>query len=170
MYKRQDISDVGKRAGIHGRKSSLFFETIRLLREIRPRYALLENVAALLNRGMGDVCGTMVSSGYCVRWESIPAAFVGAPHPRDRVWILATNTDSNIGQQKYDKGKSLEIAVPQWDYSCGLDNATRRAREAKAVFCRVDDVMASRVDRLKALGNGQVPLVAATAWHLLAGV
>ena len=84
----QDLSYAGKGAGLDGKRSGLFFELARVVREVGPKYVVLENVAALLTRGMGDVLGTMASLGYDCQWHCIPAAAVGAPHIRDRVFIL----------------------------------------------------------------------------------
>ena len=85
----QDISDAGKRAGIDGERSGLWSEFARIIRELRPRYVLVENVAALLGRGMDRVLGGLASCGYDAEWECIPAAAVGAPHIRDRVFVVA---------------------------------------------------------------------------------
>ena len=85
----QDISNAGKREGIRGERSGLFFDLLRLVRQVRPRYLLLENVAALLARGMDTVLGELAESGYDAEWDCIPAAAVGAPHIRNRVFILA---------------------------------------------------------------------------------
>jgi DNA (cytosine-5)-methyltransferase 1 len=85
----QDISNAGKRAGIQAERSGLWFEFARIIRELRPRYVLVENVGALLVRGMDAVLGELSASGYDAEWECIPAAAVGAPHIRDRVWIVA---------------------------------------------------------------------------------
>ena len=60
-----------------------------VIRQLRPRYALLENVPGLLGRGMGDVLGDLAGLGYDAEWDCVPAAFVGAPHIRNRVWIVA---------------------------------------------------------------------------------
>jgi DNA (cytosine-5)-methyltransferase 1 len=85
----QDISDAGKRAGIGGERSGLWSEYIRLVRVLRPHFVLVENVAALLGRGAGTVLGDLAASGYDAEWDCIPAAAVGAPHIRDRVFIVA---------------------------------------------------------------------------------
>lgn len=85
----QDISDAGQRAGLSGERSGLYRELVRAIRVVRPKYAIVENVAALLNRGMGEVLGDMAEIGYNLEWDCVPAAAVGAPHERDRVWIVA---------------------------------------------------------------------------------
>jgi DNA (cytosine-5)-methyltransferase 1 len=83
-----DISYAGKGAGITGSQSSLWFEMLRIIRLVRPRYVLVENVPALLGRGMGVVLGDLSESGYDAEWDCIPAAALGAPHRRDRVFII----------------------------------------------------------------------------------
>lgn len=85
----QDISNAGNRAGLSGSNSSLFWFVLHAVRLVgRPRM-LLENVAALLDRGMGEVSGALASFGYDAEWHCIPASAVGAPHRRDRIWIVA---------------------------------------------------------------------------------
>ena len=85
----QDISYAGKGAGILGERSGLWSELCRIIGEVRPRYAVLENVAALLNRGLDRVAGDLAEIRYDAEWHCISAAHVGAPHLRDRVWIIA---------------------------------------------------------------------------------
>ena len=85
----QDISLAGPGTGLSGERSGLFREMVRAVRMVRPRYAFMENVAALLNRGMGEVCGSMAESGYDTEWDCIPACAIGAEHERDRIWIVA---------------------------------------------------------------------------------
>ncbi len=85
----QDISYAGLGAGLDGERSGLFFEAIRLVCELRPRIVVLENVAALLTRGLDRVLGTLAEIGFDAEWHCIPAAAVGAPHIRDRVFIMA---------------------------------------------------------------------------------
>lgn len=85
----QDISFAGKGAGLAGERSGLWREYARLVRELRPAFVIVENVAALLGRGLGDVLGDLASLGYDAWWDCIPASAVGAPHRRDRLWIVA---------------------------------------------------------------------------------
>ena len=91
----QDISTAGKGAGITGERSGLWKEMLRIIREVRPRYVLVENVTALLGRGLGTVLGDLAEIGYDCEWDCIPASALGAPHQRDRVWIVAYT--SNFG-------------------------------------------------------------------------
>ena len=85
----QDISLAGRGEGLAGERSGLWREYSRLAGEIRPQFVIVENVAALLGRGLGDVLGDMAAIGYDAEWHCIPASSVGAPHRRDRVWIVA---------------------------------------------------------------------------------
>jgi DNA (cytosine-5)-methyltransferase 1 len=85
----QDISLAGKGAGIEGERSGLWSEYARLIGELRPRFAIMENVSALLGRGLGRVLGDLAALGYDAEWHCIPASAIGAPHRRDRIWIVA---------------------------------------------------------------------------------
>jgi DNA (cytosine-5)-methyltransferase 1 len=85
----QDVSRAGKRAGITGARSGLYGQLVRALRVVRPRHAIVENVAELLADGMGTVLGDVAEIGLDAEWDCVPAGYVGAPHWRDRVWIVA---------------------------------------------------------------------------------
>ena len=84
----QDLSFAGKRAGLEGARSGLWAEYARLIGEVRPRFVIVENVPGLLSLGMGRVLGDLAALGYDAVWDCIPASAVGAPHRRDRVWIV----------------------------------------------------------------------------------
>lgn len=85
----QDISFAGSGAGLAGSRSGLYREVIRAIRVVRPKFAVLENVAALLSRGLDTILWDLAEIGYDAEWHCIPAAAVGAPHRRDRIWIIA---------------------------------------------------------------------------------
>jgi DNA (cytosine-5)-methyltransferase 1 len=85
----QDVSQVGRRAGIAGERSGLWDHFARLISELRPRYVLVENVPGLLVRGMGRVLGDLAAVGYDAEWDCLPASAFGAPHLRARIFILA---------------------------------------------------------------------------------
>jgi len=85
----QDISNAGKRAGIAGARSGLWREMVRCVRVVRPELVFVENVAALLGRGMGRVLGDLAETGYDADGDCLSAAEVGAPHLRRRIWIVA---------------------------------------------------------------------------------
>ena len=85
----QDISLAGKGAGLNGDRSGLWWEMHRVIAETRPRWVVCENVAALRSRGLDQVLGSLAQIGYDAEWHCIPASAVGAPHRRDRIWIVA---------------------------------------------------------------------------------
>jgi DNA (cytosine-5)-methyltransferase 1 len=85
----QDVSFAGGGAGLSGSRSGLWFDFARIIEETRPRYAIIENVSALRSRGLDQVLGSLAAIGYDAEWHCIPASAVGAPHQRDRIWIVA---------------------------------------------------------------------------------
>lgn len=93
----QDISVAGRGKGLGGERSGLFFEVVRLVSDIRPRFVFLENVAALTFRGAERVVGEFCRLGYDTRWGILSAADVGANHQRERWWLLA-HTGHGIGR------------------------------------------------------------------------
>jgi len=108
----QDISLAGKGAGIEGERSGLWSEYARLIGELRPRYVLVENVAALLGRGLDRVLGDLAALGYDAEWHCIPASAVGAPHSRDRLWIVGhPDNESEPTSAKHDEASGLSRLV-----------------------------------------------------------
>lgn len=107
----QDISYAGKRAGLAGERSGLFWEMVRAIRLVRPEYVIVENVAALSTSGMDVVCGTLAADGYDAEWDCISASDVGAPHGRPRIWIAATDANS---EQRPNRGYS---PLRWWEWS-----------------------------------------------------
>ena len=85
----QDISVAGKGGGIKAKRSGLWKEFARLINEIRPKYAIIENVANLRSQGLISVLQDLWEIGYDAEWHCIPASAFGAPHRRDRIWIIA---------------------------------------------------------------------------------
>jgi DNA (cytosine-5)-methyltransferase 1 len=251
----QDISAAGKGAGIDGARSGMWGHMARIIGEVRPRYVYVENSPLLTKRGIHRVLGDLAAMGFDARWGVVSAAAVGAPHKRDRIWIVANSTsvignewgtepkgqqweagvadgsndlaDSNssgceaqrlraigsgeggqvvicggevadsdnkrvgwwkqqsqssssegnvadsgdIGSRSSPTDRELEgnqrptissLDCEWWDREPG-----QTSREVESNLGRVAHGVAARVDRLKAIGNGQVPLVAATAWDLL---
>ena len=112
----QDISYAGAGAGIEGERSGLWSEYARLIGELRPRYAIVENVSALLSRGLDRVLGDLASFGYDAEWHCIPASAVGAPHRRDRIWIMAY-ADSQHGRP--EQSISISESGKTWDKPSG---------------------------------------------------
>jgi DNA (cytosine-5)-methyltransferase 1 len=92
----QDISNAGKRVGIGGERSGLWSEYARIVRILRPRFVLVENVPALLGRGLGRVLGDLAESGLDAEWDVLGADAFGATQHRERVWILAYPDDAGF--------------------------------------------------------------------------
>ncbi len=156
----QDISNAGKRAGIEGERSGLWSEYYRIICELRPRFVLVENVAALLERGMGRVLGDLAESGYDAEWTLLSAADLGAPHLRERVFICA-----------YTNGNRLEENSNQTPICHAPIYRGMRRRLGEVGYARqwfgswpigarplgMDDGISADVDRIRSLGNAVVP-------------
>jgi len=110
----QDISLAGKGAGLEGERSGLWFEFHRLIEEIKPKYAIIENVSALRSRGLDEVLRSLAAIGYDAEWHCIPASTIGAPHRRDRVWIVAySNCDDRwnwSSERQFEQKHSKTLA------------------------------------------------------------
>ncbi len=186
----QDISIAGNGAGLAGKRSSLFYEIVRLASEIKPTFLFLENVPAIASRGGVEVVNQITQIGYGCRWCCLSAAAIGAPHKRDRWWLLGYSEHN--GQLALEKQRGADQTV--------CDNEEREKEASK--FERTDpsrvlsgeslqdgsgiffkswwasepDVgrmvngLPNRVDRIKCLGNAVVPLQARTAFEYLMGI
>lgn len=173
----QDISAAGKGAGISGERSGLWSEMSRIIGEIRPRFAFVENSPMLTSRGLGVVLGDLAEMGYDARWGVFSAADVGLPHKRERVWILADAVQDRRNEdrlpnyhaeerERTDKAERSKNRIKPDVVSSMraiLDKGWLDMPDAARAF----NVMASIVDRLAATGNGQVPRVAALAFRTL---
>ena len=162
----QDISVAGAGGGIDGARSGLWREMARIIGEVRPRFAFVENSPALVTRGLGRVLGDLAALGYVSRWGCFRASTVGAAHHRERLYLVAHADGARMesmdvpqplradtqGARRRQFTRAIDAALPADDYA--------------RVRGDIDDV-AGTMDRLKAIGNGQVPLVAATAWRAL---
>jgi len=123
----QDISNAGKRAGIEGDRSGLWSEMFRIVCELRPRYVVVENVSALLGRGMGRVLGDLAESGYDAEWDCLPAAAFGAPHIRDRVWLLAyPRQEPRFTEGRTDRGNGCAYVLPQGNVGTEAERSEHR--------------------------------------------
>jgi DNA (cytosine-5)-methyltransferase 1 len=240
----QDISSAGKGVGITGARSSMWGHMARIIGEVRPKYAFVENSPMLATRGLGTVLRDLSEMGYDAEWCVLGANDVGARHQRERIWIVAKDTkqsrffshteynglrwgkqqsesvkekngrhsigelvDTNLcrcihGQTEIDStnGKfnafgefgsnsknladssmsrlsscnqstfrSEQQVLEEQSWGSGYEYGNKDYWETEPNVGRVVDGMAGRVDRLKAIGNGQVPLCAATAWNILKG-
>jgi len=245
----QDISAAGKGAGIDGTRSGMWFHMARIIREVGPRFCFVENSPMLTSRGLGRVLGDLASMGYNARWGVLGAVDAGAPHKRDRIWILGTLANAVLagqrGKQRKSENEGAALAdtnsmrklqskrdeSDQWrrvgdsgkvmadalrkrstpgttnsqgrqegntgkpnDRSQDMGNPMRRGLQkpefesskertsgagvgprftragwwsTEPDLGRVAHGVAARVDRLKAIGNGQVPAVVRLAWQIL---
>jgi len=231
----QDISAAGRGGGIEAERSGMWKHMARIIGEVRPRYAFVENSPMLTFRGLGTVLADLAKMGFDAEWGVLSAADVGANHKRERIWICAeqrnflsypmhdrdrwgeqqqesiektdqsmanskklfsngSNNNSRIrlerkeeskfgnnsgaknvsnsssirqqGQRKYEQSiNSTQDSQRQANYAQSIGRSEFWSVEPK--LGRVANGVAARLDRLKAIGNGQVPLCAATAWKLL---
>jgi DNA (cytosine-5)-methyltransferase 1 len=127
----QDISSAGTKEGIEGKRSGLWTDLARVIGVLRPRYAVLENVSALLARGLDRVAGDLAEIGYDCIWHCIPASAVGAPHRRDRVWVIAYPHGDGWGREIIGVEKYEELESKRRDLSDGLREAGRRHGETR---------------------------------------
>lgn len=156
----QDLSVAGKQAGITAERSGLWSELARIIGDIRPKYAIVENVTALLSgdRGgwFGRVLGDLVEIGYDTEWHCIPASELGANHQRDRVWIIANSVEicsREIGiQPTENKGRYIADDIRPL-----LENKLWWITEP--CVDRVDDGFSRKLDRYGSLGNSVVPQI-----------
>ena len=121
----QDISAAGKGAGITGERSGLWKEYARLIGEMRPRFVFAENSPLLRTRGLGVVLEDLASLGYNARWGVLGARDVGAPHKRDRMWVLAYANGSR-SRQDSGTGELRTSRIEQPSEDTGLSNQTER--------------------------------------------
>jgi len=176
----QDISYAGKGAGLAGERSCLFYEYMRIVRNLEPRIVVLENVAALRTRGFDQVLGSLASLGYDAEWHCVSAASVGAPHKRDRMFILAYSQSErwrtgrarrviNVGQRQKDPAGVADALRPRLEgqraIARGASPQLPNARDeswwsVEPPVDRVANGVSSRVDRIRCLGNAVVPQVA----------
>lgn len=166
----------------------------RIIGEVRPKLAYLENVPGLISKPyIRRIFGELASLGYDAEWGTLSAAAVGAPHVRERLWILAYTDSIPFDMAKFSREKNIHVegngATLQVAHASSARLAKRQTQQGTSIrptertcvvsrretHCwkvepgvgRVVDGMANRMDRLEALGNGQVPEVARTAWELL---
>lgn len=159
----QDISKAGRGAGLRGERSGLFREVVRLVKELRPPWVILENVSALRSRGLDQVLGELSSLGYDAEWHCLTASSFGAPHRRDRIWIVA-----------YPRGSRVEGPILRehpgplgpWRWRGEEDMRLirggpfqRRPGHPQPLLRRMDDGLPGAMDRLRSLGNSLVPSI-----------
>ena len=159
----QDISVAGKGEGLDGERSGLFYEVVRITERLRPRFLLLENVSALLVRGLGDVLRALAEVGYDSEWHCLSAATVaGAPHLRDRIFILAYPESERVQRLRSAGEQVLSPYVRPELPLCEGSGSRQCIWEAEPELGRVVNGVSIGVDRAKrtkALGNAVVPQV-----------
>ena len=166
----QDVSIAGKGAGLDGDRSGLWVEMGRVVREVGPEFVYVENSPMLAGRGLDRVLGDLAGMGFDARWGVLGAHHAAARHERERIWVLA---HSHEARQQNPERFAASQARTNIRFASGLDyRAHPYAGEAfrwptEPGVGRVAYGMADGMDRLAALGNGQVPRVAATAWRIL---
>ena len=224
----QDISAAGKGAGIDGERSGMWKEMARIISEIRPQYAFIENSPMLTIRGLESVLADLARMGFDAEWGVLSAADVGANHLRKRIWIVAKDTQQHrfFSHTEHDRdrwGQQQSQSIEEKNRNLANPNGSQRQRnkctngthegytiidsnntqkdvgnpkiagfsscfvgqgqrqswgasigsaqwwQIEPPVDRVANGLVARVDRLKAIGNGQVPLCAATAWNILKG-
>lgn len=186
----QDISQAGSQRGVgEDTRSGLYRQVLRIADEVQPKYLFLENVAAIVSgdngRMLRTVVGDLANRGYDCVWRCLSASEVGANHVRGRWWLLAyPNSDNEPecsvnGQEigmvadtnsahRTRKRIPSGIQKEQLSHSgCTQKHRKQGWWQSEPCVGRVADGVASASHRLKALGNGQVPLQCATAFKLL---
>jgi DNA (cytosine-5)-methyltransferase 1 len=153
----QDISLAGKGAGLAGERSGLWSEYARLIRDLRPRYIIVENVSALLVRGLDAVLGALASIGYDAWWECVPASALGYPHARDRLWLVAypSSLRRDQGQRCAQEWRRLLRARLHGEPSAWAQAANDD--QVRSGFVRIANGVSHHAHRLGSLGNAVVP-------------
>tara|TARA_R110000868_G_scaffold175255_1_gene412204 strand:- start:9 stop:881 length:873 start_codon:yes stop_codon:yes gene_type:complete len=165
----QDISFAGKGKGLSGERSGLWWEFHRLIKEIKPPWVIIENVAALRSRGLDKVLGSLAEIGYDAEWHCIPASAVGAPHQRDRIWIVAY--PQRNGLPAASVARSIEKTVRQ---ESARQNNTFDAAGASSVPAACAnvanaDVVGTQIPLERRHSSQQVLRGTSEAWRVTVG-
>lgn len=158
----QDLSTAGKQSGFSGERSSLYREMLRIISECMPRYAIFENVTGLITgdsgRWFGKFLYDLAQIGFDAEWHCIEAAYIGAPHRRDRVWIIA--------YPRKERGNRSIAEKICWEPSFSWCKNGRRSKDLPdrsdlypSKLCGSGNGIPKRVDRLARLGNSVVPQI-----------
>lgn len=158
----QDISYAGFGAGLEGARSGLFFEYARLIRELGPDVAIVENVSALLDRGMGAVLGTLSDLGYHAIWDTVSACSVGHPHMRRRVFIVAYAHRLDGWERFRDSFAREYRALQTLDRFEGARSRQRARLANPSELYGGADGLPYGMERNRAIGNAVAPDVAET--------
>ena len=179
---------AGKKEGLKGERSGLWREFKRLIKEIKPRYAIIENVANLRSNGLQQVLKDLWQIGYASEWHIISARSVGAPHLRERIWIVAYPDSEGLEGQRISCGvrekqssvdgfdaiasnaynlrlwKSFTSEKEKSEWWAEAASSVSHWKEAQSIVRGVDDGIPRGVDRLRKerirqLGNAVVPQI-----------
>ncbi|KKJ75421.1 hypothetical protein WH95_18440 [Kiloniella litopenaei] len=163
----QDLSIAGKQAGIEAERSGLWSELCRIIGEVRPKYAIVENVTNLLSgpdeqpgEWFGRVLADLAEIGYDAEWYCIPASCVGAPHQRDRVWIVAY--PKCPGLQGFISFRSTFISTKKaLAFNSNKNSRAWASLVGGELILRSGDGVSVGMERvrIKSLGNAVHPLV-----------
>ena len=168
----QDISWAsGTGTGIDGERSGLWREVVRIVRDVRPRHVLVENSPALTARGLGRVLSDLAALGFDAEWDCLSGSPTEQPHKGERLFLLATTNKLHGGPWMGDEPDGLQAAQSapaRAPWGGGRQELSeipiRIGMESLAAAGGVADGVAHRVDRVAAIGNGQVPIMVERAW------
>jgi DNA (cytosine-5)-methyltransferase 1 len=153
----QDLSIAGRQEGIEAERSGLWSELCRIIGDIRPRYAIVENVTALISgdngRWFGKVLGDMAEIGFNAQWNCIPASAVGANHRRDRVWILAYPDNSTDCADRWQERETSQV-----------QGKRRKAGYARMLVGAVNDDPNYRSKRIQGFIKKEIQRIEAFSW------
>ena len=156
----QDLSKAGARRGLgHDTRSGLFYQLLRVVCLVRPRFIVLENVASILDGHLGTVVGELAANGYDCEWACLSAADLGAWHLRDRWWMVAYPSSYRI-QGHLPDTISWQRGLTEVSFSRGVADLTNGPPSGSPRFRGDPDGVPAWMDRLRALGNAVVPQVA----------
>jgi len=163
----QDISAAGKGGGIEGERSGMWAHMARIIGEVRPKYAYIENSPMLTIRGFETVLADLAQMGFDAEWGVLGADYIGLPHHRERIWVLASDP-SNKYVERSSKKEVLGKPRLQGIVYNGVGKNHQGLRSIlSSGLCRTHNGLSGQVDRIKAIGNAQVPRVAAVAFEIL---
>lgn len=163
----QDISVAGPGAGIDGLRSGLWKHVPRIVRETGAGEVWLENSPALTSRGLGTVLADLAEMGFDAKWGVLGAGHIGAWHLRERIWIYAADHRKKRVQRRFKDTVQRLTRIPGCEDGRGIEGIRERSDIPDALIRGNRNDVAWYVDRISAIGNGQVPRVAATAWNIL---
>ena len=163
----QDISAAGKGAGIEGERSGMWKHMARIIGEVRPRYVLVENSPMLTSRGLDVVLGDLAAMGYDAEWGVLGAVHAGAPHERERIWILAADPNRINVERDMQHQVRWQHGLPWIAYHRGIEAVRDGSTIHQPALVRRPYGVPGWVDAIKTSGNAQVPAVVRLAWNTL---